>query len=220
MTVPNPFKERFLFLLISILLYFVLRPFLEGYIEIRFLLDIFLSLILFSGIYAVSEKKYLFVIALFIALPPSIIRWSTHLVKSPFLNLVGNSFMILFYVFTMIIILSHVFRQEEVTADIIMGAVCVYFFIGLMWAFVFAVLESLQPGSFQFGEGQTASVSDFTYYSFVTQTTLGYGDITPLRPPARSLSLLEAIIGQLYLAVLIGKLVGIHISQSSRKQSS
>lgn len=217
MTVSNPSKGRFFLLLISILLYFVVRPFLEGYIGIGLLLDIFFSFMLFSGIYAVSEKRYHLIIGLLLGLPPFVMLWSEHFVESPFLNVVGDGLMIPFFAYTTIITLSHLFRKEEVTADVIMGAVCVYFFIGLMWSFGFSMLESLQPGSFRFAQGQTADVSNFTYYSFVTQTTLGYGDITPVTAPARSLSLLEAIIGQLYLAVLIARMVGIHIAQSSRK---
>lgn len=217
MTIPNPFKERFLFLLVSILLYFILRPFLEEYVGISILLDIFLSLILFAGIYAASQKRYLLVIGLLLGLPPFITLWLLHFVKSPALILAENSFMILFFAYTMVIFLSYLFAEEEVTLDVIMAAVCVYFFIGLMWGFVFCLMEILQPGSFRGGQGQAAAVSDLIYYSFVTQTTLGYGDITPATAPARSLSLLEAIIGQLYLAVLVARLVGIHISQSSRK---
>ncbi len=210
---------RFLFLLISILLLFVMRPFLQGFIGIRMLLDVLFSLILFSGIFAISRKNYHLIIGLVIALPAFVIRWSAHFVESPSLMLVGHSFMILFFAYTMIILLSYLFREDEVTADAILCAVCVYFFIGLMWAFVFSVLEGLQPGSFRLGQAQTADVSNFVYYSFVTQTTLGYGDITPASPPARNLSLLEAIIGQLYIAVLIARLVGVHIAQSFDKQS-
>jgi hypothetical protein len=88
-----------------------------------------------------------------------------------------------------------------------------------MWAFVFFLLEDLQPGSFQVGEGLTTDLRNFIYYSFVTQTTLGYGDITPVTPPARSLSVLNAIIGQLYVAILIARLVGIYIARTSKKQS-
>jgi hypothetical protein len=209
---------RFLFLLTSIVFLFVLRPFLEGHIRISLLLEIFFSFVLFSGIYAVTEKKYQFIIALLIALPPFVLLWLAEFVESPFLMLLRNSFMILFLAYTVVIILSHIFREREVTADLIMGAVCVYFFIGLMWGFVFSLLEGFQPGSFRFGQGQAAGLSNFLYYSFVTQTTLGYGDITPITAPARSLSLLEAVIGQLYLAVLIARLVGVHIAQSFQKQ--
>lgn len=210
----NPFGKRFLFPLISILLYFVVRPFLEGYIGIGILLDIFFSFILFFGAYAAGQRKYLFIIAMLIGLPAFVALWSKEFVASPALISVGDVLMVLFFAYMTVIILSHLFRQQEVTADMIMGAVCVYFFLGLMWGFVFSLLEGLQPGSFRFGAGQAGHVGNFTYYSLVTQTTLGYGDITPATAPARSLSVLEAIIGQLYLAVLIARLVGIHISQS------
>jgi len=212
----NPFKEKFLFLLLSILLFFVLRPFIEGYARIGFLLDLFFSFILFSGVYAVSEKKVHFIIVLFIALAEFVIAWSMNFVEVPSLVMVRDSLSILLFAYLMIIILAHVFRQDVVTTDLIMGAVCVYFFLGLMWAFVFSLLESVQPGSFLMGQGEPPHRSEFVYYSFVTQTTLGYGEITPLTPPARSLAILEAIFGQFYVAILIARLVGIHISQSYR----
>ena len=104
---------RFLFLLISILLLFILRPFLEGYIGINILLDIFFSFILLSGIYAVSQKRYQFIIALCIAIPPVLLFWSTHLLESPSLILVRHSFMILFFSYTVVIILSHIFRPPH-----------------------------------------------------------------------------------------------------------
>jgi hypothetical protein len=144
---------RFLFLLISILLLIILHPFFHGFIGIRILLEIFFSLILFSGIYAVSQTRHLFVIGLFISLPAFVARWSAHFVESPSLVLVGNCFMILFCAYIIIIPLSYLFREEEVTADLIMASLCVYFFIGLMWAFVFSVLEGLHPGSFRLYTG-------------------------------------------------------------------
>ncbi len=97
----------------------------------------------------------------------------------------------------------------------IMGAICAYFLMGLVWAFAYSTLEFFQPGSFQMPPG-TVNQETFAYYSYVTLTTLGYGEITPISAPARSFAILEAMIGQLYLAVLIARLVGIHIAQSSR----
>jgi hypothetical protein len=100
-----------------------------------------------------------------------------------------------------------------------MGAICVYFLVGIVWALLYSTLEFFQPGSFQMPQGtvnQATSQATFTYYSYVTLTTLGYGEITPISGPARSFALLEAMMGQLYLAVLIARLVGIHIAQSSR----
>jgi len=205
---------RFLFLLISMLLLFVLRPFLEGFIGIKFLMDLFFSVILFSGIYAVSGKKHILYIALIIASPALVIQWSGYLVTVHSSLLVGKIFAALFYVFMVIVILDYLFKEKVITPDMIMGAVCVYLLLGIMWATVFSIIEILQPGSFQIPESMASELSYFSYYSFVTLTTLGYGDITPITAPARSLSLLEAIMGQLYIAVLIARLVGIHVAQT------
>jgi hypothetical protein len=84
-----------------------------------------------------------------------------------------------------------------------------------VWGLCFYLLEQAQPGSFLIGEQQT-DPSHFIYYSFVTMSTLGYGDITPISSPARSLSVLTAVVGQFYIAVLIARLVGMHIAQAQR----
>lgn len=208
---------RFLFLLISMLLVFIIRPFLEGFIGIKFLMDLFYSIILFSGIYAVSKKKHTFYIALIIACPALIAQWSGYLVTFHSSFLVGKIFAALFYAFMGIVILDYLFKEKVITPDMIIGAICVYLLLGMMWAAIFSIIEILQPGSFQIPESTASELSHFFYYSFVTLTTLGYGDITPITAPARSLSLLEAIMGQLYIAVLIARLVGIHIAQSSNR---
>ena len=210
---------RFLFLLISIVLMFVLRPFLGDLVGMGVLMNIFLSVILISGIYAVSQKKGVFIVALVLVLLTLVAEWSTYFVKIPSFPVVGNALGALFLAYTAAIILSYLFAEDEITSDVIMGAICVYFLIGLIWAFVFSTLEMLQPGSFQMPQGTGTDLSHFSYYSYVTLTTLGYGDITPISAPARSLALLEAIMGQLYIAILIARLVGIHISQSMSRQS-
>jgi voltage-gated potassium channel Kch len=89
---------------------------------------------------------------------------------------------------------------------------------------LFTVIEGIRPQSFLIGDLQRASIRDmsthFTYYSFVTLTTLGYGDITPLTPTAKAFSFVEAVFGQIYIAVLIARLVGLHIAHSMKKDSS
>jgi len=96
-----------------------------------------------------------------------------------------------------------------------------YLLIGVTWSFFYAMVEISSPGAFNFGllaaqAGDSAArgaLHFFTYYSLVTLSTLGYGDITPLSPFARSLSALEAITGQLFIAITIARLVGTHIAQ-------
>jgi hypothetical protein len=209
---------RFLFLLISMVLMLVLRPFLEGCIRISILMEIFVTVILISGIYAVSQKRSTFVTAVVIVVTAVTVRWGNHVLNLSFLNLIGNLLDAIFLTFTTVVILIYLFRERKITADVIMGGICVYLLMGFIWAFVFAILESIQPGSFQMPEDLSAGLVGFSYYSFVTLTTLGYGDVTPVSPPARSLALLEAIMGQLYIAILIARLVGIHIAQSFKNE--
>ena len=208
---------RFLFLLISITLFFTLRPFLEGFIGIGVLVDIFATLILLSGIYAASSNKCIYHLALLVAFPALIANWSNYFLKVSSLFLASKIFGGLFYAFMVVVILNYLFKEKQITADTIAGAICAYFLIGLMWSSVFAILELAQPGSFEMPQGLESF--SFTYYSYVTLTTLGYGDITPITTQARSFSLLEAITGQIYLATLVARLVSINILQSMEKES-
>ncbi len=110
-------------------------------------------------------------------------------------------------------------RSKHVDADLSFGAISVYVMIGLFFAYAFALLEVLVPGSISGVSelvGTQATTSPVIYFSYVTLTTLGYGDITPVTNIAMSLSYLEAIIGQLFLAILVARLVGLHIAAGTR----
>ena len=205
---------RFLFLLICLISLFVLRPFLEGYIRVRLLMDISITFLLISGAYAVSQKRATFVIGLSIAIPAVLIQWSSYMLALGFLEVIAKLFSSIFFAYVAVVILNYLFREKKVTADVIYGAVCVYLLIGLVWGAGYSFLELYQPASFELGKFSDADLTRFIYFSYVTMTTLGYGDITPLSSPAQFLSLLEAITGQLYLAVIIARLVGMHITQS------
>jgi hypothetical protein len=179
-------------------------------------MDILFSAILISGIYSVSEKKGTFLISLFIGIPAIIAQWTTHVPKIPSFPLVAEILTIAFFAYICVNILSFIFKEKNVTADLIIGAVCAYFLAGLFWSSIYAIVEMVQPHSFLIPEGMGDRESVFHYYSFVTLTTLGYGDITPLSQEARSLSVLEAAMGQLYIAVLVARLVGLHVAQASK----
>jgi hypothetical protein len=86
-----------------------------------------------------------------------------------------------------------------------------------MWSQIYVLLETLQPGQFAFSmdDGQSMAAL-FRYFSLVTITTVGYGDITPLGPGARAFANLEAVVGQLYLVILVAWLVGMHVSIKSK----
>lgn len=108
---------------------------------------------------------------------------------------------------------------NNMSANRIVGAICVYLMLGVIWALSYGLLELMIPGSFGgLTEGATTLSwsPDWVYFSFVTITTLGYGDVLPLTFFSRTLAYFEAIVGQFYLAVLVAGLVGAHLTEKQR----
>ncbi|UCH08215.1 MAG: two pore domain potassium channel family protein [Deltaproteobacteria bacterium] len=213
-------KGKLRYLTVSMLLLFVLLPFLEGGTIRRMILDILTSAVLFFGIYAVSYDRKKVVIALAFALPWFVSAWVELLSSTPSLILgsISTVFLILFYAFTAIAILSFVLKSAQVSQDVLYGAVSIYLLIGGIWFAIYALIETLRPGSFVidpvYNIDGVVNWPDFLYYSFTTLTTLGYGDIITVTSLARSFAVLEAIIGVMYLAVIISRLVGLYIARS------
>jgi hypothetical protein len=175
-------------------------------------MDVFFSIILLSAVYSVSEEKPHLVVALILAVPAILLYWAQFLVEAPGAMAIGDALSLLFYLFITTRAVSYLFRVREVTFELITGAICGYFLMGMMWANIYSALEYVIPGSFSLPEGAAAIKMTFFYYSFVTLTTLGYGDITPVSSAAKSLAVLESVAGQIYLAVIIARLVGLSIA--------
>lgn len=135
----------------------------------------------------------------------------------------GLAIVVSFLGFATLVVLGDVLEGRRVTLDKIYGAACVYLLIGLTFAVLFQFLDGvvgegafvfpLGPVDAGFASGGQDTLPTFLYHSFVTLTTLGYGDVVPVNPWARLLSSTEAIVGQLYLTILVARLVGLHISQ-------
>lgn len=218
-------KHRMLLFLCSILFLMVVFPFVhEQYSGYIIIMEICFSVLLIFGVYIVSDNRKILIISICVALLTFVVTWFNVLLQSINLLLAGLILEITFFTITTITIISHVLEYKKVTSDKIYGAICAYLLIGIIWALIYTTIEHAIPNSFAFNTGFSANFHalhsqrfyfvHFIYYSFVTQTTLGYGDITPLSNPARMLSSIEAVIGQLYVAVLIARLVGLHISHT------
>jgi hypothetical protein len=106
-----------------------------------------------------------------------------------------------------LVTLARVFAPGPVTSHRLVGAVAAYLLVGVTWAHAYGLIEAVRHGSFQAAGGPVGAYPRFLYYSFVTLTTVGYGDITPVSSAARSLSNLESLVGVLYPAILIGRLL-------------
>jgi hypothetical protein len=215
-------KWRFQLLLVVLLGLYAVVPFLEG----RWFADLVGTAVTIFAVASVSEKRGLLAVFSLLAVAVIAGTWYAHWFPGYSVALTVHFLGVLFLALVVGAILTHVFRSTHITRETITGAICAYLLIGSMWAHVFSIVENVSPGSFADNSIETNAASGpepmrdqtdrFTYFSFVTLTTLGYGDMTPLTRPARNLTALEAIFGQLYLAVLIARLVG--QSQQDKKR--
>lgn len=122
--------------------------------------------------------------------------------------------LIVFYIWVTWLAIGQVLFSGPVDSNKIVGAICVYLLLGLIWALCYLLIAQLVPGAYN-GLEQAPWYENFSavaYYSYVTLTTLGYGDISPVVPIARFLVYMEAITGVLYMAILVASLVGIRLS--------
>jgi len=209
-------------LLLGALLFLaVAHPFfpVESFGHAVFLVAI--SAVLIAAVWAVSRHRGVLLAGLSLAAPTFIAAWMQHVIERPWLTAVYLVFGALFLGFTAVVVLRQTLGSAAVTADTIAGAICFYLLLGVIWALIYALVEIAHPGSFLDGgrpvgpDGHHSLVPELLYLSLVTLSTLGYGDILPVTPQARMLAALEAIIGPLYLAVLIARLVGLAASRPS-----
>jgi len=173
------------------------------------------SLLLVSGVVTVARRKFLTVAVSALTIVTLALRWASFRSPGSPLLIWSHACSIVLLSILTTLVLVQVFREGPVTGYRIQGAIVVYLLVGFTWAVAFEVVHIAVPDAFQFAHGNpgTAGVRHgLLYYSFVTLTTVGYGDITPVHPMARSLAIAEALIGQLYPAILIARLVSLQIT--------
>ena len=187
----------------------LLLPFLDDHRGLSFFL--FLA-IPFAGVYASAYNKRALIIAVILCAPAVVTGADQNLGTAIFQGWLARLSAAAFYGFTAATMLAFVLREKKITANTIYGALSVYLLLGMTWAFAYSAVEHLTPGAFYVDPSYDADGAlgriDFFYYSFVTLTTLGYGDILPISTHARTLAILEAVCGVLYTAALVASLVG------------
>lgn len=209
---------RFRFLLFSLMMMIGLRPLLDEWIDGRFWADVFtdafFACTLMSGLHAVSGQPRQLRFALLLATAIILLGTLHYTLQIKVLDQLQLGLSGVFLIQMLFMIWIHIEKENEVTTDLIMAAASAYILLGLVWAYAYYLLEIFHQNSFKGSENMGEDIGNFYYYSFVTLTTMGYGDILAITKSARALSILEAITGQLYLAIMISRLVGLHASQS------
>ncbi len=209
--------DRFLLLLVSLVVTLLLAPLMEESILGKLLMHACFTFVFVTGVVANRQRKGIFVTALVLACVAIPLGWLRVLDESPRLLLLRLIADIIFFSFTALMILVTVVKDHLASKQSILGAICVYLLMGLTGALVYSALEIVEEESFRFVERQLAADPDangertawpqMVYYSFVTMSTLGFGDITPRTPLAQTVTWMQAVAGQLYLVVLIARMV-------------
>jgi voltage-gated potassium channel len=213
-------EGRFLYLLISLLLYLGLSPFLVDYFGLRLAKDVLLTAILIAATVAVSRSKVYTLTSATLAVLMLATLWYAYFFATEGGVLVAGFFSLFYMSLVSVAILSFVFSAREVTRHVIFAAVSVYLLFGIVWSIIYMILETLVPGSFALLVDSPLDVTSYlTYFSFVTLTTVGYGDITPISLKAKAFANLESLIGQIYMTVLIAWLVGLYVSHKFAARS-
>ena len=220
---PKPLQPRGRFhrfstveLLVALGLLFFFFPFVEEVKGGDVIISILLSLVLLSAVLAVADRKGVFFIALALAIPAIAGRWINHfrpdLVPPPVFLIAGLALV----GFVVANLLRFVLHAPSVNTEVLCASISAYLMLGLLWTVAYWLVAQVTPDAFAFntarGTKQTMAGFDAFYFSFITLSTVGYGDITPVSRFARWLAAMEAMTGSLYVAVLIARLVALYRS--------
>jgi len=176
-----------------------------------------LALMIITGPLATSKKRHHMLINIALAVLMVVLGYASQYIDTQFWHMAASLTASAFF-FSLIYLISYalLFEQTRVTGETLWAAINVYVLIGMLFAFLYAFLTILEPGAFSGSlveDGTKDITQTFLYYSFVTMTTLGYGDISPKIQVAMTLAYLQALIGQLYVAILIARLVSLYSRQ-------
>jgi voltage-gated potassium channel len=214
-------RGNFAYLLISLLGFLVLTAFLAQYPAIGGdqVLMFLIEGTLIVGVWSLVRQRFWFMFGLIL-----IAIGATNIILEVIINhewahYVNLIVALLFYLFTTVIAFRTLLTGDRIDLNMLMGSICVYILVGMSWSILYYFESVIHPGAFN-GITAGAGKQQFTellYYSYVTLSTLGYGDVTPVTPIARTLAFLEALFGQFYIAILVASFVGMHITADRSK---
>ena len=203
------------------IMHFILIPIFGTYSFFMIIINVFWMLFLIAGIISLSKSKKHKVIFIVILFSFLIFRWLSVFMDTPFVQLADIVFTLLTFMLLIYLVLKKVFEPGPITEYRVIGSIVVYMILANLWSVIYLFIYEHIPGAFQITlppfESNTLQ-ANFLYFSYITITTTGYGDIFPLHPFARAMVQIEAIIGVLYPVILIGRLVSDANENSAKKK--
>ena len=222
----NPMLEHLRFrrfstvqLLIALAVLLISAPFVEELEGGHLILSVLFSLVLLAAMFAVADRQRSLIIALILVIPAITARWVTYFRP----NLLHPSVFLVCALVLLAFVIGHLLlfalRAPVVSAEVLCASIAAYLMLGLTWTVAYWLVDQVTPGgAFSFNTGgDMQSMNGFNgiYFSFITLSTVGYGDITPVSRTARWLAAMEAMTGLLYVAVLIARLVSLYSKTKS-----
>lgn len=205
--------------LIALVLLMVTAPFVQPLEYAELIEDVLFTVAMLSAVLAVGGGRRTLVVAILLVVPVVIGQWGPGSLLVPLDRGEGTIPALVFLLFVLFHLLRFILRAPQVNSEVLCAGIASYLMLGLVWAVAYVLVHRLAPGSFAYTPGGTAPREmvgfDALYYSFITLSTVGYGDFVPLSPAARMLAMTEAVTGTLYLAILISRLVSLHASAAS-----
>ena len=217
--VQHRYMLLFLFLLSTVLAY----PYTEHTGFGSWVFRVLSGLVIVFSVFAVSFRRGLLFVAILLAIPSGVQHILRPRLTPGFFPLFNLTLSFAFDLWVVVAIFRRVFADLDITSETIFGALCIYLMNGLSFASIYGLVSDLQANSFRLDPAVNTHVIpdrfDFIYYSFGMMTQLGAAGITAVTDQARSLSITQAILGQLYLAVLISRLVGAYRTRADSKHT-
>jgi len=209
-------KNRFIYIIFAIMSVMLISPFIRnsgkaGY----FIATLLVAMIPFASYYALTEDRKRAITILLLAAPFVILDGINMFFNNHNVMVVSYSFGTILYFYIVILLVKNLLSQRVITANLIYCAISIYLLIGILWAGVYVVLEGISPGSFS----GLSKNTDLVYFSFVTLTTVGYGDVSPLSILAKRLAIFEAAMGGIYMAIIIAMIVGRYMSLQAEQDN-
>ena len=217
---PGVTRHRFSLLFIFLLATLILFPYAEASHFGSYAFRVIGSVAIVVSVYAANIHRSLLIVAVVLAIPALFERIVVPKLDAHSFFMLNIALTLVFDVVIVVVIFRHVLAAEQPTSETIFGALCLYLLVGFTFASVYGMIAAFQPNAFYMDPRTNLHNApdrfDLIYYSFGTMTSLGAAGITPVSAQARSFSIVEAILGVLYLAVLIAGLIGAYRAKPSR----
>jgi len=215
-------KIRFIFLFFFLLLCIGIMPLLTewGFGSVSEIMQMLLALILLASLISIVEHRLMSVL-LAVILVMVVLRFLYFALHFNVMLPTSQGVQVFFCLMAVVLILRFVMQAKRVDHDVVFAALSVYLLFGLIFGFIYFMVEGLLPGSLvhpgagNFLEGGI-QLGQAIYFSFVTLATLGYGDIIPANDVIRSLAIIQTMCGQVYLVVLVARLVTLYGGSSKQ----